>query len=83
MTKQDFKDWSSLSQTQQVNKFKFARISLGLTQIELGEELEIYGYRGGRKTIEAWEQGLRKIPFLVYELVYEEFAERSKNEASN
>jgi len=76
MTKKEFKQWKLLSQEHQIMRVKDARKALGLTQAQLGDKLRLYGYRGGRATIQKWEQGLCKIPVLVYELMREGFAER-------
>ena len=80
MTTEDVKKWAALSQVQQVKKFKEARKALKLNQTELGANLEPYGYKGGVDTIGKWERGLSAIPPLVYELVFEDFAERKKRE---
>jgi len=80
MTKQEFKWSQSLSQEHQIMHIKAARKALGLTQTQLGDKLRLYGYRGGRATVQKWEQGLCKIPVLVYELMREGFAERKRSE---
>ncbi len=77
MTKKDFIKWAMTSQVQQVRKFKYARIAAELTQCELGDKLKDYGYKGGRCSVSKWESGLTKIPPLVYELIFEGFAERT------
>jgi DNA-binding transcriptional regulator YiaG len=77
MTNDDFKKWAALTGLHQVTKFKKARKAINLTQPALGEKLELYGYKGGAATVKAWEQGRAKIPPLVYELVFEGFAERT------
>ena len=78
MTKQDFQAWNNLSHVQQVKRFKAARLSLELTQVELAARLVDYGYKGGSGTVSSWEAGRNNIPVLVYELVREGFAERRK-----
>ena len=76
MTSEGFKKWKALNQMQQVKAFKEARKVLGLNQTELGERLELYGYSGGKNTVQAWEQGRGKIPPLVYDLMVEQFRDR-------
>ena len=70
MTAEDFKRWAALTGVQQVTKFKKARKALELTQPELGDKLNLYGYKGGAATVKTWEQGKAKIPPLVYEFVF-------------
>ncbi len=71
MTNQQYREFNALSQFQQVRKFKAARKALDFTQGELGARLRLYGYEGGISTVQKWEQGLCKIPPLVYNLVFE------------
>lgn len=80
MTKKELSAWSSLSKEQQIMRFKDIRKALGLTQTQLANELKLYGYSGNRSTIQAWECELTKIPVLVYELIFEGFAERKRSE---
>jgi len=80
MTIIDFDRWNKLSQAMQIKRFKSARRKQGLTQKLLGEYLTVYGYRGGISTIKSWEQGRVQIPPLVFELIYEEFTCREKDE---
>ncbi len=80
MTNQDFTKWKSYSQTKQANRFRSARIALGLTQEELGERLKGQGIiKGGANTVACWEQARHKIPVLVFELVKDGFAERGRS----
>ena len=78
MTNTQLKHFAKQSRTKQAKMFKYARIDLGVTQKVLAEMLEVYGYAGNTGTVAAWEQGSKKVPVLVYELVKECFAERSK-----
>jgi len=75
MTPNDFKEWQALNTVQQTRKFKAARKVLKLSQTELGERLRLYGYSGGKNTVQSWEQGRGKIPPLVYDLILEQFRE--------
>ena len=76
MTPQQFKEWSKMTTEQQTELFKNSRKELKLNQAELGEKLSLYGYSGGRSTVQKWEQGLIKIPPLVYDLIVCGFADR-------
>jgi len=80
MTVIDFDRWNHLTQVTQIKRFKSVRKKANMTQKQLGEALVVYGYRGGVATIKSWEQGRSKIPPLVYELMYEEFTCREKDE---
>ena len=76
MTPEEFKKFNRLSQEKQIELFTEARKNLKLSQAELGEKLEIYGYAGGRRTIQSWEHKKAKIPALVYELLISNFKDR-------
>ena len=78
MTKAQLKNFAKQSRDTQARMFKCARINLGVTQKVLAEMLEDYGYIGAANTVATWEQGVNKVPVMVYELVKECFAERSK-----
>lgn len=78
MNKKDIEAWAEKSQLQQIKALIKARKHLELTQAQLGEQLKIYGYKGGVATVQSWEQGVVKIPVLVFDLVESGFAERGK-----
>lgn len=78
MNKKEIEAWPKKSPLQQIKALIKARKELKLTQSQLGDELKIYGYKGGVATVQSWEQGVVKIPVLVFDLVESGFAERGK-----
>lgn len=73
MTPEEFKKFKALTQDEQINLFVKARKNLNMSQTDLGDRLEIYGYAGGRRTVQSWEHGKANIPPLVYDLILNNF----------